>query len=213
MTGRSREQAEVWKLADLDDMGAAGWRVEGSPRVVAGPDGTALAFDGEGDSLWLERNPLVGLAAFTLEVVFRPAAAGLPEQRFLHLGETHGDRLLFETRLTGAGAWYLDTFIRSGGVDSTLLNQSCLHPVDRWHHLALVCDGQGQTNYVNACREAEHRFSYQPAVTGRAAIGVRLNRVCWFQGTMASIRLTRRALDVRDFAARAAAVARGPDRI
>lgn len=205
MTGSNQNLMGVWTLGDLDAMVAAGWRVEGAPRVVAGPQGPALAFDGVGDSLWLDRNPLIGLEAHTLEVIFRPAATGLPEQRFLHLGEPDGDRLLFETRLNGSGAWYLDTFILSGGIDSTLLNQSCLHPVDRWYHLALVCDGQGQTNYVNACREADHRFAYRPAVTGRTAIGVRLNRVCWFQGAIASIRLTPGALDAGDIAERAAA--------
>ena len=65
----------------------------------------------QGDALFLDANPLAGLKQFTVEVVFQPQADGPKEQRFLHFQEAGSEnRLLFETRLTDDGRWFLDTY-------------------------------------------------------------------------------------------------------
>jgi hypothetical protein len=173
--------------------------VEGRPVVVDGPYGSAIEFNGAGDALLVEANPLAGLEAFTVEMVFRPDAGGLPEQRFFHLGEVNGDRVLFETRLTEDGHWYLDTFISSGDSNRPLLNESHLHPVGQWYHLALTCDGQQEVNYVNGIQEGSGSIDFVPLLGGQTSIGVRLNRVCWFRGAIGRIRFTAGVLDPDEF--------------
>ena len=189
----------VWELDSIEAVGGYPIDVDGRPVVVDGPYGSAIQFNGAGDALFVESNPLAGLEAFTVEMVFRPDAGGLPEQRFFHLGEVNGDRVLFETRLTEDGHWYLDTFISSGDSNRPLLNESHLHPVGQWYHLALTCDGQQEVNYVNGIQEASGSIDFVPLVGGQTSIGVRLNRVCWFRGAIGRIRFTAGVLEPDEF--------------
>ena len=189
----------VWELDSIEAVGGYPIDVDGRPVVVDGPYGSAIEFNGAGDALFVEANPLAGLEAFTVEMVFRPDAGGLPEQRFFHLGEVNGDRVLFETRLTEDGHWYLDTFISSGDSNRPLLNESHLHPVGQWYHLALTCDGQQEVNYVNGIQEASGSIDFVPLLGGQTSIGVRLNRVCWFRGAIGRIRFTAGVLDPDEF--------------
>ena len=189
----------VWELDSIEAVGGYPIDVDGRPVVVDGPYGSAIEFNGAGDALFVEANPLAGLEAFTVEMVFRPDAGGLPEQRFFHLGEVNGDRVLFETRLTEDGHWYLDTFISSGDSNRPLLNESHLHPVGQWYHLALTCDGQQEVNYVNGIEEASGSIDFVPLLGGQTSIGVRLNRVCWFRGAIGRIRFSAGVLDPDEF--------------
>ena len=189
----------VWELDSIEAVGGYPIDVDGRPVVVDGPYGSAIEFNGAGDALLVEANPLAGLEAFTVEMVFRPDAGGLPEQRFFHLGAVNGDRVLFETRLTEDGHWYLDTFISSGDSNRPLLNESHLHPVGQWYHLALTCDGQQEVNYVNGIQEASGSIDFVPLAGGQTSIGVRLNRVCWFRGAIGRIRFTAGVLDPDEF--------------
>ena len=52
---------------------------------------------------FVDENPLVGLSDFTVEVIFNPSADGEFEQRFLHMGEITGNRMLFELRMNDNG--------------------------------------------------------------------------------------------------------------
>ena len=189
----------VWELDSIEAVGGYPIDVDGRPVVVDGPYGSAIEFNGAGDALFVEANPLAGLEAFTVEMVFRPDAGGLPEQRFFHVGEVNGDRVLFETRLTEDGHWYLDTFISSGDSNRPLLNESHLHPVGQWYHLALTCDGQQEVNYVNGIQEASGSIDFVPLAGGQTSIGVRLNRVCWFRGAIGRIRFSAGVLDPDEF--------------
>ena len=189
----------VWELDSIEAVGGYPIDVDGRPVVVDGPYGSAIEFNGAGDALFVEANPLAGLEAFTVEMVFRPDAGGLPEQRFFHMGEVNGDRVLFETRLTEDGHWYLDTFISSGDSNRPLLNESHLHPVGQWYHLALTCDGQQEVNYVNGIQEASGSIDFVPLLGGQTSIGVRLNRVCWFRGAIGRIRFSAGVLDPDEF--------------
>ena len=168
-----------WELNSISFLGDIRLCAEGQPQVVEGPRGQAVSFDGARDGLFAQANPLAGMAAFTIEIVFRPDRGGLKEQRFFHVGQAHGDRVLFETRLTADDQWYLDTFIRSKDSDSTLLNKEFLHPLGAWYHLAMSCDGQQQINYVNGIKENRGSIDFAPIDnTGALSVGVRLNRVC-----------------------------------
>ncbi len=190
----------IWNMDNLDAIGGHQPTVLGSPRVIDTPGGRALEFDGTGDALVLDTHPLEGAEQFTLEVIFRPDAGGLEEQRFFHLQETDSeDRMLLETRLTGDGHWFLDTYIQSGATEQTHYADDCLHPVGQWHQAALVFDGHTMSHYVNAALERSAEIAFTPARAGKTSIGSRINRVCWFKGALRTVRLAHRALTPEEF--------------
>ena len=187
-------QSIVWELDNLSALGGCDIVLDGDPKVIDGPHGPAIEFDGIKDAIFIDANPLAGWAAMTIEVIFRPDAGGLPEQRFFHLGAVDKDRVLFETRLTDDRQWYLDTFISSGVAMCPLLNEHYLHPVGDWYHLAMTCDGREEVNYVNGVKEASGAIDFAPLAGGQTSIGVRLNRVCWFKVAIGRMRFTEGVL-------------------
>ena len=137
--------------------------------------------------------------------MFRPDRGGSPEQRFFHLQEqdptTGSDtrtRLLFETRIIG-DRWCLDSFASSGGNGQPLIDRERLHPLDAWHHAALVYDGRELRNYVNGELEGSAQVELPPQGSGRTSLGVRINRVDYSKGAIRMARMTRRALDPKEF--------------
>jgi len=185
----------IWHIDNLEAIGGHAVEVLGRPRVVEGPTGQALWFDGLDDGIIVPAHPLAGAATFTAEVIFRPESGGAPEQRFLHLQEaTSEDRILFETRLPGEGVWYLDTFLQSGEASQAQLARDHRHPLDAWYHAALVCDSREMRHYVNGQLELAHPIAFRPPAPGNTSIGVRLNRVYWYRGAIAAARFTARAL-------------------
>src|SRR5688572_27169443 len=79
----------VWRLDNVTRIGGHAVTVAGTPRVVATDIGSAVAFDGAADGLFIEANPLAGQSRFTIDLVFQPAPGGAEEQRVLHV-EEHG---------------------------------------------------------------------------------------------------------------------------
>ncbi len=69
-----------------------------------------------------------------------PARCRRPRRTALlpHAGERHENRILFETRLTPDGQWFLDTFIKSGEGGNTQFAEKFEHPIGRWYHAAIV---------------------------------------------------------------------------
>ncbi len=190
----------TWHIDNLESIGGHAVTVEGAPRIVDAPGGKGLFFDGVDDGVFLDVHPLEGSTAFTLEVVFRPDADGPEAQRFFHLQEDGGDnRILVETRVTPEG-WYLDTFILSGETDQTLVEPMNLHPCGEWYNATLVFDGREMRHYVNGTLELSAVLpSFTPPQAGRTSIGVRINRVYWFKGTISRARFTRHALEPSEF--------------
>lgn len=186
-------------MNDLEQFITGGAEILGSPRAVDTSIGPAIQYNGTTDAIILPDNPIIGLRKFSLELVFRPDFEGLREQRIFHLGESRGDRVLIETRLVGAGEWFLDTFISSGGSSCTLFNKETRHQLGKWYHLALVVDGRRMTNYVDGRRENRGELDFKPLTGGRTSIGVRLNRVCWFKGCFHGVRITPDVLGPTDF--------------
>lgn len=185
----------VWPIDNVASIGGHAVTVVGAPRVVEDDGVKAVAFNGASDGLFVDANPLEGLAQFTIEVVFRPDADGPPEQRFLHFQE-HGEgrRALLETRMLPGDQWALDTFLRDGAGNLTLLDRSLAHPAGVWHAAALTFDGETMTHFVNGKRELTGKVGFGPMTAGRVSIGVRQNRVYWFKGQIREVRITPRVL-------------------
>ncbi len=188
-----------WQIGVLNASALTADSKSGNPLTISSPYGEAVQFDGKGDALFLDRNPLVNMRQFTVEVIFRPDPNGQPEQRFLHMGEVNGDRLMMETRLTEDNQWYLDAFIKSGDSSKPLIDKSLLHPAGKWYHIALVVDDGKMDTYVAGKHELEGTVTFSPFKSGRTSIGVRMNKQYWFKGAIARIRITPKCLVPSEF--------------
>jgi len=182
----------VWTLDTLTSIGGHVPAVLGAPQVTEGDH--AVHFNGVDDGLTVPVNPLAGLKEFTIEILFEPRAGGGAEQRFFHVEDDAGSRVLLEIRMTPDGQWALDTFMLSGKSGLALLDRSKLHPADRWCWVALRYDGRRMTHYVNGRQELEGHVDFAPMQAGRASLGVRLNRISWFKGALEEVRIHGTAL-------------------
>jgi len=127
-------------------------------------------------------------------VEFQPAAGGPEEQRFVHFQEAQTEnRALVQLRMTPAGTWSLDTYLRHGDAGLTLLDRNASHPAGRWYVVALTFDGRSMSHFVDRVREQSGDIAFKPLAAGRTSIGVRQNRISWFKGRIRSIRITPRA--------------------
>lgn len=195
----------VWRIDNLTSIGGHKVTTVGKPRVVEVEGVKAVAFDGVGDGLFVDDNPLAGLTAFTVEVVFRPASGGPFAQRFIHFQpDGTEDRLLFETRLPPFGRWFLDTYLKSDQVNQTLFADEFLHPLDKWHHAAITVDSNSMRHYVDGKEELVAEFKAggpqpRPLGKGRTSIGMRFNQVHWYKGEVRELRVTPKVLKPEEF--------------
>lgn len=204
-------EQRVWRFDNLNRIGGFKVEVEGAPKLVASPVGSALSFDGAGDSVLVDGRPLVGAGAFTVEVVVRPDG-GAFAQRFMHIAETdpatkldtsatgpdRNARLMFEVRVNG-DAWALDVFANSASGSRPLLFMDRLHPLGRWYVVTQTYDGKTYRAYVDGVLQGEGPLAFTPHGPGRVRIGARMNHVDYFRGAIALARFTDRALTPEDF--------------
>jgi hypothetical protein len=195
---------EVWTFDRLENIGGHETTVLGKPRIIDAPVGKAIEFDGIEDALFIEDHPLAGAETFTWEAIFRPDG-GQREQRWFHLSEQDpgtgidtDNRMLFEIRVAG-DQWFLDSYAQSGTASKALMNRNALHPLGAWYHVAAVYDGREFSNYVDGVREGSAELRLAPHRTGRASVGVRINKVFYFKGAIHVARFTRRALSPAEF--------------
>jgi len=197
-------RAEIWTFDRLDKIGGHPTTMVGNPKVIKTPLGKAVEFNGA-DALFIDNHPLAGAEAFTWEVLFSPYKTGKPAQRFFHLsvldpqtGKDTDDRLLFEIRILNDG-WCLDSFALSGKASKALMDQSKLHPLDAWYHVAAVYNGSEFRNYVDGQLEGKAALHLAPHGQGHASVGVRINKVDYFTGAIRLARFSRTALRPEEF--------------
>ncbi len=157
-----------------------------------------MLFNGKSDGLILSANPLRGFSKFTIEILFRPDPNGPSAQRFVHIQDERDSRVMIETRLINGQSWSLDTFLRSGDNSRPLLDRTKRHPTGRWAWVALVYDGKTMSDYVNGVKELEGLVNFAPMTDGRMSLGVRLNRVYWFKGSIKEVRFSPVPLNPTD---------------
>lgn len=193
-------KAVTWNLDNLQTIGGHAVTVVGKPRVIEANGKKAIEFNGRDDAIYVDANPLAGLKEFTAEVVFRPAAGGPKEQRFLHFQPKDvEDRLLFETRLPETGRWFLDTYVHTSVANQTLFAKDSLHDLGPWYAAAIVIDGKSMRHFVNGKEELAAEVKFTPLAAGQTSIGVRFNKVHWYQGAIRQIRVTPAVLKPEDF--------------
>jgi len=191
----SSPKSIVWNIDNTNSIAGCKTTCLGSPKVIDTDKGKAVEFDGKKDGILVDKLPLAGERKFTLEIVFRPDANGLKEQRFLHLQENDSEsRMLIETRLTEDKKWYLDTYIQTEKGKLALINPANTHPVGQWYSASLVYDGQEMRHYINGVQEMSKTLEFRPLKEGKTSIGVRMNRVYWFKGAISKVRFTKDVL-------------------
>lgn len=197
----------VWTFDNLARIGGLVPKVEGAPKLVDSPMGKAVQFNGKNDALFFPDRPLVGAKAFTIEAIFRPEGGGF-EQRWMHIVETDpvtgqdanpggtsdpNPRFMFEVRVKD-GNWYLDAFVNSKAGSKALIFPEKQHPLNRWYAVAQTYDGKTYRTYVNGVLEGEADVPFTPHGPGHVSVGVRINRVNYFKGSVAQARFTDAAL-------------------
>jgi hypothetical protein len=204
----------TWNFDNLNKIGGVATAVEGNPKVVDSPVGKAVEFDGVDDSLMIEQHPLAETGVFTFEAIFRPDGGNF-EQRWFHLAEIDpktglstsqtkvtnepNARFLFEIRVV-EGNWYLDAFMNGPGYNKALMFRDKLHPVGQWYHVAQTYDGKMFRSYVNGVLQGEAEVAgFKPQLPGRAAVGMRMNKIHHFKGAVAWARFTHAALPPAEF--------------
>jgi hypothetical protein len=197
--GVNSQPPVIWTLDNTESIGGHHPQVLGAPKMAsASTGGPALLFNGKSDGLILPVNPLRGFSKFTIEILFRPDPKGPSAQRFVHIQDELDSRVMIETRLIGSQSWSLDTFLHSGDNSRPLLDRAKRHPTGRWTWVALVYDGKTMSDYVNGVKELEGPVDFAPMADGRMSLGVRLNRVYWFKGSIKEVRFSPLPLKPED---------------
>jgi hypothetical protein len=196
----------VWTFDNLQQIGGRPVTLAGQPKLVTSPWGSAVAFDGVDDALFIDEHPLAGVATFTFEALFRPDG-GAFEQRWFHL-ESHqqppvppgkgSTRMLFEIRVVEK-MWYLDAFMIGPGYRHTLIVPEKRFPIGQWYHVAQTYDGTQYSSYVNGELQVQASIPFTPQGAGQASVGVRMNRVSYFNGAIREARFTHQALSPSQF--------------
>ena len=205
-------QQVLWKFNNLERIGGIAPKVEGHPALVDSPVGKAVQFNGADTALFFPARPLVGAKTFTIEAIFRPEG-GEFQQRWMHIAETDpktgldansggtadpNPRFMFEIRVV-KDQWYLDAFVNSKAGSKALAFPEKLHPVGPWYAVEQTYDGKTYRSYVNGVLEGEGDVAFTPHGSGHMMVGVRMNHVNYFKGSVAEARFTTRALSPREF--------------
>ena len=189
------QQPTVYTFEERDRVGDHVVTTSGAPALVTEKGGRSMCFIGEPDAAFLDVNPIASWNKFTIEALIKPRSAGAAEQRFLHIEDERAARVLLELRIVSPQQWALDTFLFDSQTSRlTLLDRTKLHSTDEWHWVALTYDGATMTHYVDGVRELEGPVSFRAMSPGRMSLGVRLNKVSWYQGCIREVRFTPRAL-------------------
>jgi len=196
----SSAQAVVeWLFSDFLNNPPENAEIIGNPAITGSPYGDAVLFNGVDDGIFLDYTPLVHLSEFTIEVIMRPDKDGLTEQRFIHMGEMSGERVMLETRLTPEGYWYVDAFVQNGELSLTMIDSTKLHPLGEWYNVALVNRKGTLEVFINGVTEFRENISFTPFKGGRTSLGVRQNKVYWYKGAIYKIRISPKSLSLDEF--------------
>lgn len=201
------EKAEFWSINNLKEIGGHNVTVFGNPEVVDTKLGKAVKFDGDGDMLLVDFNPLGNTTEFTVEVVLKPEAA-YPENikpRFLHFqdpDDLDAKRLMVELRVNEENQCYLDAFLNTDTSSLALIDPKLVHSTEEWLHAAVTYKNNTLTTYVNGEKQLSGSIGYKDAFinpTGKVAIGGRMNKVDYFRGLIKTLKVSKVALEPVDF--------------
>lgn len=198
---------EHWDILSLEEIGGHGVTVYGDPLIVSTDLGDAVEFDGVEDQLIVDFNPLKDATAFTIELIFWPAASypDNKEPRFFHIQDPEDPqqkRVMIELRINGNNQCYMDGFMKTDLESLTLIDETQVHPVETWHHVALTYQDSTLRTYFNGIEELSGTCRYTGALvnpTGKTSLGARMNKVAYFAGRMKTVKISHSCLEPSDF--------------
>jgi len=197
-------QADVWSFDSLSNIKGNAVEQLGQPKIVDTPLGKAVSFDGDGDRLLVNANPLGDATEFTIEIIFK-ANDVFPknhEPRVFHIEspDNPARRITIELRLNDKKQWYFDAFIKSEKSQFTLIDPTKVHPVGEWVHAAMTYKNREFVSYVNGKKELTGEVDYLtiPA-SAKTSVGARMNQIHWFNGDVLQVRVTKKLLKPNEF--------------
>ncbi len=197
-TALCAQNAVVWDASSHPDPS----QIQGQPKIIQTKLGPAVEFNGSTDGVFLPSVPVAGMDEITLEVIMNQYGSANFENRYLHIGEINGPRIMFETRVTPENFWYADFFVvmTQGTETALMIDPAKTHPADKWYNVTLVGTKDGVKGYVNGVLEGEVAINYRDMIkTGQTSVGVRQNLRSWFKGAVYKIRVTPKALTPDQF--------------
>jgi hypothetical protein len=202
--GSKKQQSEVWKFDSLTNINGYAVEQMGQPKIVTSPFGKVVSFDGDGDRLLVNSNPLGDATEFTIEIMFK-ANDVFPknhEPRVFHIEspDNPARRITIELRLNDKKQWYFDAFIKSEKSQFTLIDPTKVHPVGEWAHAAMTYKDRQFVSYVNGKKELSGEVDYLtiPA-NAKTSVGARMNQIHWFNGDVLQVRVTKKSLLPSEF--------------
>ena len=198
---------ELWDISNLALIGGHAVTTFGDPQVVSTEIGDAVRFDGDGDRLLVDFNPVMDAKAFTVELVFRPDACypDNTEPRFLHIqdpDDPQGKRVMIELRIDANNQCYMDGFINTDASSLALIDETFVHSTEVWQHVAITYKDSIFTTYFNGTKELSGTLHYSEAVVntlGKTSLGGRMNDVAFYAGFMKTLKVTHACLEPEDF--------------
>jgi len=198
---------EYWEIDNLENIGGHAVSYLGDPQVVTVEGSKAVAFDGDGDRILIDANPIGDAKEFTVEVVFWPEAC-YPENtdpRFVHIQDPEdpqSKRVLIELRLNEDNLCYMDGFMLTDSDNLALIDETLTHPTETWLHAAVTYKNGLLTTYMQGQEELSGEVGYQDLLlnpVGKTSLGARMDKRNWFRGMIKTLKVTRKALDPADF--------------
>jgi len=198
---------ELWDISNLDAIGGHPVTILGDPQVVSTEIGDAVRFDGHGDRLLVDFNPIMDAREFTVELVFKPDACypKNTDPRFLHIQDPDDPdqkRVMIELRIDENNQCYMDGFMKTDAGSLPLLDETLVHPTEQWQHVAITYKDSTLTTFFNGVQELSGTVPYKQAIVntiGKTSIGARMNEVKFYAGLIKTLKFTHACLDPKAF--------------
>jgi hypothetical protein len=207
LSGCGGVHSDTWDIDSLDKIGGHDIVVNGNPEVVETEIGAAVKFDGDGDMILVDYNPIGVAKAFTVEVLFKPLAT-YPENiapRFIHIQDPDDPdqkRLMIELRINENNQCYLDGFLHTDSMSLVLIDENLVHPTEQWNHAAVTFENGVMTTWFNGEKELSGQLGYAETLInplGKVAIGGRMDHRNWFNGYIKTLKVTHEVLTPDEF--------------
>lgn len=209
LTSFSQEPiSHLWILNSLTSIDGNNVSTLGNPEVVTTDLGDAIEFDGIGDRILVDANPIGEAKEFTVEVIFKPYGTALNrnnEPRFIHIqdpNDSQSKRVMMEIRVNASNQMYLDGFMLTDNDNLALIDETKTHATNEWIHAAITFNENTFTTYINGIPELSGTVLYNSKIlnsTGQTSIGARMNERNWFNGIIKCLKITQTNLTPEEF--------------
>lgn len=198
---------EQWDISNLEIIGGHSVTTLGDPQVVSTEIGMAVLFDGDGDRLLVNFNPLMDAKEFTVELVFKPDACypNHTEPRFVHIQDPDDPgekRVMIELRIDADNQCYMDGFVKTDEGSLALIDESLVHATEVWQHVAITYKDSTLSTYFNGIKELSATLKYSSAIVntlGKTSLGARMDERAYYAGLMKTLKVTHACLEPEEF--------------